>query len=64
MVDKAITLFKEIEERIDGYTAYRLIEAFYYLSLFKSPITNAILEKYINHKDYLLSYNAKKHLEV
>ncbi len=41
---------------------YQKISAFYYLQKFQNEATDAIIEEYTKHSDYLLSYNAKQAL--
>ena len=62
MVDIAITSFKNLENTKDSYYVYKLITAFYYLIKFNKPEVNEIIKEYLNHKEYLLSYNAKRAL--
>ncbi len=64
MVDIAISSFKNISRRKDSYYIYGLIPAFYYLAKFKNPEINKIIEEYTNHKEYLVSYNAKRYLDL
>jgi len=64
LIDKAVKIFKDVEERNDPYNTYSLTDAFYYLSLFKTERANALIEKYINHKDFLVSNNAKRYLGI
>jgi len=53
MINIAINSVKTLDK-------WGLISAFYYLSKFHSPSTNAVIKKYVNHKDYLVSYNARR----
>jgi ribosomal protein S6 len=64
MINSAILNFKKIEERKDAYKIYGLISAFYYLIQFQSNQTRVLIEKYINHKEPLVSYNAKTVLGI
>lgn len=41
---------------------YQKISAFYYLQKFQNEATDAIIEEYTKHSDFLLSYNAKQAL--
>jgi hypothetical protein len=43
---------------------YGLILAFYYLAKFKNPGVDEFINRYINHPDFLLSYNAKRALAL
>lgn len=62
MIDVAIRSFKHLDNNTDAYYAYKLISAFYYLIKFDNLEANRIIEEYINHKEYLISYNAKQAL--
>jgi hypothetical protein len=56
MVDIAIDLFLTFNDK------YQKIPAFVYLKSFNDNKTDAFIKKYINDPDYLISYNAKRHL--
>jgi hypothetical protein len=60
MVDIAINSFKKLDNNNDPYYVYKLTSAFFYLIKFNKPEVNELIKKYINHKDFLLSYNAKR----
>jgi hypothetical protein len=60
MIEIGVDCFKKIDNNKDSYHLYKLIDAFYYLIKFQSPVTSKIIEGYTNHKDYLVSYNAKR----
>ena len=62
MIDIAINCFKEIEKDKGPYYVYILSDAFYYLSKFKNSKANGIIKEYVNHKEYLIAYNAKQAL--
>jgi hypothetical protein len=62
MVDIAITSFRKLDDNKNPYYVYILPSAFYYLIKFRSTIVNSIIEEYVNHKDYLIAYNAKQAL--
>jgi len=64
MLEIAIKAFKGLEKTKDAYSVYKLIPMFYYLRKFKNEATNAIINEYTNHSDYLLSCNAKQALEL
>jgi HEAT repeat protein len=64
MVGVAISSFKKISQRKDRYYIYGLIATFYYLAKFKNPEINKIIKEYANHKEYLVSYNAKRFLNL
>jgi len=56
MVDIAINLFLTFNDK------YQKIPAFVYLKSFNNTKTDALIQKYVNDPDYLISYNTKKHL--
>ncbi|MCO5948123.1 hypothetical protein [Mucilaginibacter flavidus] len=60
MINLAISSFKKMDNPADSYYKYKLISGFYYLSKFSAPATNDVIKSYISHKDYLVSYNAKR----
>lgn len=62
LVDLAITSFKKIDSESTDDSSYDMIPAFYYLSEFRNSETNRIIEAFINHKEFLVSYNAKRAL--
>jgi hypothetical protein len=64
LIEAFFSTFKNISQRKDQYYIYDLIAAFYYLAKFKNPEINKILERYTNHKEYLVSYNAKRYLDL
>jgi len=58
MVDIAIGSFHNLNN------SYQIISAFYYLVKFKNPMADSLVKEYLNSSDYLLSYNAKRALEI
>jgi len=60
MIDIAINCVKQLEDKTNAYYVYTLSSAFHYLIKFKNPKVNSIIEEYTNHKEYLVSYNAKQ----
>jgi hypothetical protein len=54
MIDIAIEEFKLLESNDD------IMAAFYYLAKFHNEKTNDLIGKYLDHKNYLISYNAKR----
>jgi len=58
MVDIAISSFKKVDNKWD------FIFAFYYLSKFHSPLTNDLIKKYVNHRDFLISSNASSYYDT
>lgn len=64
MVDIAVCLVKEMDNRKDAYYVYKLTSAFYYLSKFKNEKTKQLIKEYTSHPDYLISYNAKQALGI
>jgi hypothetical protein len=58
MIDVAIKAFKRIANKWD------LIISFCYLKPFDSPKINEIIQEYIDHREYLVSYNAKRALGI
>ena len=64
MIETAICSFKQLDDKKDAYYVYKLVEAFYYLRKFSDPGANKLIEQYVNHPEYLLSYNAKINLGI
>jgi len=62
MVDIAVGLVKEMDNKKDAYYVYMLSSAFYYLAKFKNEKTQQLLKEYSSHPEYLISYNAKQAL--
>lgn len=64
IVDEAIAIFNQIKNNDPKNPYYNgwLIDALYQLSKFKNERTNGIIRQYINDKDYLIGYNAKRFL--
>lgn len=62
MVNIAITSFKKLDNSKDSYYVHKLTSAFFYLIKFNKPEVNELIKKYIDHKEYLLSYNARRAL--
>jgi len=62
MVDIAVSLVKEMDNKKDAYYVYKLTSAFYYLAKFKNEKTEQLLKEYSSHPEYLISYNAKQAL--
>ncbi|HZL11133.1 MAG TPA: HEAT repeat domain-containing protein [Prolixibacteraceae bacterium] len=62
MVKIAITSFKKLDNNKDSYYVHKLTSAFFYLIKFNKPEVNGLIKEYITHKEYLLSYNAKRAL--
>ena len=56
MIDIAMDAFKRLTNKWD------LIFCFSYLGRFDSSKVNIAIEKYIDHRDFLVSYNAKRAL--
>ncbi|MGF7079813.1 hypothetical protein [Mucilaginibacter sp. UYCu711] len=54
LIDIAIAECERITNKWD------LINVFYYLSKFNNVKTNEVIGRYINDKDFLISYNAKR----
>ncbi len=64
MVDIATNAFRKLDDNKDAYYTYKLISAFFYLVKFRNQEVNEMIRKYINHKEYLVSYNAKRAVGV
>jgi hypothetical protein len=60
MITIAINEFNRFENKIRIYRDENIMSAFYYLSRFDSDKTNDLIGKYLDHKNYLISYNAKR----
>lgn len=64
MIDIAISHFKKIDGNKDAYRVYAVSGAFYYLAKFNDEKTKKLIKEYISDSEYLISYNAKKTLEI
>jgi len=64
MVDIAINLLRSMDNDKDSYYSHKLISAFYSLIKFKRPEVNKIIEGYVSHNNYSISYNAKRALSL
>ena len=62
MVDIAIGAFRQLDNKKDAYYVYKLTSAFYHLAKFNNPAIVEIIKEYVDHKEYLVSYNAKRAL--
>jgi len=62
MVDIAISAFRQLDNKKDAYYVYKLTGAFYHLAKFNNPTAVEIIKEYFYHKEYLVSYNAKRAL--
>ena len=62
MIDVAISSVNEIDNKNDVYYVYKLASVFDYLAEFRSPKINDVIREYAKHEEYLISYNAKRHL--
>lgn len=62
MIDMAINSAKQLDDKKKPYYIYDLSGAFYYLAKFNNAKVNSFIETYTNHKEYLISYNAKRTL--
>jgi hypothetical protein len=58
MIDLAIKNFEKIT---DNYT---IMASFYYLFKFNNDRLDNIIKKFLNHEDYLVSYNAKRFIDL
>lgn len=64
MVEIAVSLVKEMDNKKDAYYVYKLTSAFYYLAKFKNEKTKQLIKEYTSHPEYLISYNAKQALVI
>jgi hypothetical protein len=64
MIDIAIASFKKLDDKSDSYYVHKLTSAFFYLKKIDSPLVNNVIKEYINHKEYLVAYNAKRALDM
>jgi hypothetical protein len=63
MINVAINAFLKIDNKeVDPHYIYTLISAFYRMAKFDTERTTAVVEKYMDHNEYLVSYNAKRAL--
>jgi hypothetical protein len=60
MIDIAIKEFERFENNIGIFPRDNIMASFYYLSRFHNYKTNYLIGKYLDHWDYLVSYNAKR----
>lgn len=56
MIDIALQLFLKFQDKFEK------ILGFIYLEMFQAPATNALIKEHVNDNEYLISYNAKRHL--
>lgn len=59
-INKDINMINIAINTVKTMDKWGLISAFYYLAKFQNAATNSLIKKYINHKDYLVSYNARR----
>ena len=64
MVDIAIEAFNKMDNKKDSYYVYKLTSAFYDLLKIDHQKTIHLVSQYINHSEYLISYNARRALEL
>jgi hypothetical protein len=62
MIDIAIHAFRQLDNKQDSCYVYKLTSAFYHLAKFNTPSVAKIIKEYTDHKEYLVSYNAKRAL--
>lgn len=62
LIDLAISAFKKLDNQKDSNYVYKLTTAFFYLIRFNSSEVNNKIKQYIDHKEYLLAFNAKRAL--
>jgi hypothetical protein len=60
MIPIAINEFTRFEKRIRIFRNENIMAAFYFLSRFDDEQTKNLIGKYIDHENYLISYNAKR----
>ena len=60
MIPIVINEFTRFEKKIRIFRNENIMAAFYYLSRFNDDHTNNPIGKYLDHKNYLISYNAKR----
>jgi hypothetical protein len=60
MISIAIIEFTRFEKKIRLFRNDNIMAAFYYLSRYDNNQTNDLIGKYLDHKNYLVSYNAKR----
>jgi len=63
-INSIITDFRKIDDHRDAYNTYKLIPTFYYLRKLKNQELDKIIEEYSDHKDHLVSNNAKRSLNL
>ncbi len=64
MIDIAVGLVKQMDNKKDAYYVYKLSSAFYYLAKFKNRKTEQLIREYTSHSEYLIAYNAKQALRM
>lgn len=62
IIPLALTSFRKLEIEKDRYQQFTLISCFHFLAKFHRPETDDIIKAYVNHKEYLVAYNAKRSL--
>lgn len=63
MIYRAVTEFEKIEKSLI-FKNYALIDAFYHLKVFNDELTKDCIRQYVDHKDFLVAYNAKRCLGI
>jgi hypothetical protein len=53
-----------LSEATKVHDKYSLIGIFYYLTIFNHPDIKRFLNQFINHKDFLIAYNAKRCIKI
>ena len=62
LIDIGIEAFKQISNKSSIYAKYSIVSGIHYLKQFEDSKTNNLIREYANHRDYLISYNAKQAL--
>lgn len=62
VVDVCMVALTELEGN-KAYYKYTLPTAFYYLAKTNSDKLNSLIGRYVDHREYLISYNAKRHFK-
>jgi len=60
MIDISIAALRKLEKD-RPYRQYTLPSAFYYLAKLKSKKVNNVIGEFVNHKEFLIAYNAKRY---
>jgi hypothetical protein len=64
LIDIGMKAFKRLSTKSSIYTKDSITSAFFYLIKFEDAEVNNLIKTYTEHSDYLVSYNAKRALDI